>query len=1261
MKVRLVAYREKLTDSGVVVNNPGSTYAVTSSETTITVDGNNATEYFVANQTLANTSGEIYGVVKTVPNATSITLQSVQTDIPDDAILYYYPETQFELDLSEEPSIVVNFNFLELGEPMKRMGSFSQTIKLPFTEDNNKFFQNYFDVNIETMQFDANVKVSSIVYVDSIEQLKGFLQLKAIYLNARQYEVVIFGNSSNFFTAIKDKKMRQAFEFDEQGVITADEQLDHLLTAENVVNSWNSGLTTIDPVTTDNDVMYPIIDYGTSYKPFADGIFVDNTTSGFINLINNYYPDEQKQFNLITPSILKPAIRIQRLFYIICQKAGYTVTSSFLGISQDGTLDNSTYFGKLFMTLGNQYERVKTHYSGLGFQVAMASAVNNVIVYGDQNESASGSDDNYVWAMSSIQQLGLTNESSPNFDPNNVFDDNPTNIYSPDGDDVYSVQMNTITFPSEYQAGQIGLVEGYLDDIIDMYASFSISFPQRGTGGYVQWLDSSSANWEDFGVDPLKISLDYKVIPAGETDSMGWTTGLATYVNMAERGGADFTPSDGTTAGSTLYNLDFEDGGLQNIPLEGNFSLNGVTTSGGQVHFRLHFSAGVIGGGETITYTDSIMVNINAGGLLRTQNSGNAGYSNGTYGMQVVMAENMPDLYQSDFVRDLINRFNLIILNDPDNANNLLIEPYQDFISAGSTQYWTDKLDLSKEQVVKPTSELQKQEFIFQDKESKDVLNARYKDSYNYVYGHKIEDGGDFSSGQGKNFTIYAPFIATGIQQQGNGGLPWSFYGESNQNIAIAQIYEKTGDGLRDRNPITDGVPRLFYYGGTPVGIFGNDGCTGEPRHFRIHAPSGSIYPSVSTATVSNPRGTFPLCIQYNLDDLDTGITSSTKQLLWDYVSPLFGYPYNNPFGNGVTPKGYYYEYWSQYFNEIYNKEARLLECYLNLTAQDIATFEAQAFRNPVFIKNTLYRVLKVQKYLVGGNQSTKVILLKVLEKNNYDCTGVPASDGFNADGTITFVNPADGTTEVSITNECCEDINSSWTFQQTNNVTGTGICYHNLDIDVVVPDGSGPPIEAEIDNPFMSMLPLPDSANVNTQIQRKQRQIFAQSSDMILSTETVGTTSNILGFENTFKGFKLNPKSMTYLTIDLIGTIVKSNTTSNLGSTGCFSYYTLLKRVNGLTTHEGTAGGTLIRKIEGTNFPTTPTINVTNVSATDNNVQITITSSSANYTISWVGKIKFLAQKLVGLDGDEVYRDLAIYQNNDNIGYQNGDYLEWN
>ena len=82
--------------------------------------------------------------------------------------------------------------------------------------------------------------------------------------------------------------------------------------------------------------------------------------------------------------------------------------------------------------------------------------------------------------------------------------------------------------------------------------------------------------------------------------------------------------------------------------------------------------------------------------MIRTNNIASAGYTNGSYGMQVVMAENMPDIRQSDFVRDLMNRFNLIILNDAENTDNLIIEPYQDYINGGTTQYWTDKLDMSK-------------------------------------------------------------------------------------------------------------------------------------------------------------------------------------------------------------------------------------------------------------------------------------------------------------------------------------------------------------------------------------------------------------------------------------------------------------------------------------------------------------------------------------------------------------------------------------
>ena len=57
-------------------------------------------------------------------------------------------DTQYELDLSEAPSIVANYNWIDIKEPEKKTGSFSQTIKLPFSERNNTFFENWFEVSL---------------------------------------------------------------------------------------------------------------------------------------------------------------------------------------------------------------------------------------------------------------------------------------------------------------------------------------------------------------------------------------------------------------------------------------------------------------------------------------------------------------------------------------------------------------------------------------------------------------------------------------------------------------------------------------------------------------------------------------------------------------------------------------------------------------------------------------------------------------------------------------------------------------------------------------------------------------------------------------------------------------------------------------------------------------------------------------------------------------------------------------------------------
>ena len=141
MNTSIVVYRPTLTNSGVLINNPGSTYPVSASETVIAVDTVDASTVFVANDSLVDNAGVVYGVIKSVDSATAITLFSVSVAIPDNASLFYTPNTPYEIDLEKAPNVRINYNWLDVKEPENRKSNFSQTIKIPFTNENNKFFE----------------------------------------------------------------------------------------------------------------------------------------------------------------------------------------------------------------------------------------------------------------------------------------------------------------------------------------------------------------------------------------------------------------------------------------------------------------------------------------------------------------------------------------------------------------------------------------------------------------------------------------------------------------------------------------------------------------------------------------------------------------------------------------------------------------------------------------------------------------------------------------------------------------------------------------------------------------------------------------------------------------------------------------------------------------------------------------------------------------------------------------------------------------
>ena len=147
--------------------------------------------------------------------------------------------TAYNLDLQEAPNVSLNFQFSDVKEPETRKGSYSQTFKLPFTDNNNQFFQDWYNVNLDTLVFSARKSFDAILYVGTVPQMEGKLQLKSVYQKAQVYEVVLMSNSASLFSTIGEQRLKDVFLEDNGSYSTA---FNHVYNETNLAASWGAAL-----------------------------------------------------------------------------------------------------------------------------------------------------------------------------------------------------------------------------------------------------------------------------------------------------------------------------------------------------------------------------------------------------------------------------------------------------------------------------------------------------------------------------------------------------------------------------------------------------------------------------------------------------------------------------------------------------------------------------------------------------------------------------------------------------------------------------------------------------------------------------------------------------------------------------------------------------------------------------------------------------------------------------------------------------------
>lgn len=318
-------------------------------------------------------------------------------------------------------------------------------------------------------------------------------------------------------------------------------------------------------------------------------------------------------------------------------------------------------------------------------------------------------------------------------------------------------------------------------------------------------------------------------------------------------------------------------------------------------------------------------------------------------GYEVDVAASAPKMLQFDYLTSLQKLYNLVFIPDKLKPNHFIVDTFEDYMAAGSTLDWTDKIDYGKDVVIKPTTDIQAAQYRWTYSPGKDFVTTAVEDSLNRVYGqYEVTDtGNEFATGVTEVKTKFAPYLMSLIP------------GTSTPILRLI-----TSDGKTVKDP----APRIAYWAG-----FG-DSFGG----FTIKKENGTTTELTTLPTMSNYSEAIP-------DPGDNDLNYGMEQAMY----PIIAQPAHT----------LYFRFWATYVLELYSTEARIVSCNIRLNESDLLSW---SFNDKIYIKDTYYRILSIS-YDANAPGTAQVELIRKLDDIEV-CADTPTGLYPNSD-IVTFNN----------------------------------------------------------------------------------------------------------------------------------------------------------------------------------------------------------------------------------------------------------------
>lgn len=309
----------------------------------------------------------------------------------------------YRLDVYKDLSALLNFVIDDIKDFSARSTTWSQTIVLPGTANNNKQFGHIFEIGQANtydpdlpnvaFNFNASKGANCIIFQDNIQTFKGTLRLLEIISDKGQieYEVAVFGELSALNVKLSSGYLDE-LDFS---------AYDHLYTVANIVASWDnvpgSGYT------------YPHIDYGTystlkknwKYGTFRPALYVKEYVDKIFEAAEFRYESdlfETDRFKgLIIPNNRKDLQKVSSDYLNVNGIGSYTGTTSYnIAFANIVTLGNflqtstslytynasDTATGSIHLTMNLSYTKLTTQLVFIYINVNGVMVKSDFINYG---------------------------------------------------------------------------------------------------------------------------------------------------------------------------------------------------------------------------------------------------------------------------------------------------------------------------------------------------------------------------------------------------------------------------------------------------------------------------------------------------------------------------------------------------------------------------------------------------------------------------------------------------------------------------------------------------------------------------------------------------------------------------------------------------------------------------------------------------------------------------------------------------------------